>query len=272
VSADSEKARLLRELAATRKALAAANARLVALDAQLKLAAEVQMSLLPRDYLADYPLQVVQKYIPHELIGGDFFDFLRLGKPTAGLFISDASGHGVHSALVAAMLKSYVAMAATPDRSPAQVMALLNQELTGILRDDQFVTAFYGVIDLSRMKLTYSGAGHPGQILWRADGRATILRSRQTFLSVERGAFEDNVVHLSPGDRLVLFSDGVIETRNASGKPLGTGGLLAILKAQRDAGALDLSNRILSRLIDFMGEPAFADDLTIVIIEVKHPT
>jgi sigma-B regulation protein RsbU (phosphoserine phosphatase) len=247
----------------------AANARLGALDAQLRLAAEVQMSLLPRDYLADYPLRVVQKYVPHEHIGGDFFDLLRLGELSAGVFISDASGHGVHSALVAAMLKSYVAMAARPGRPPSEVMGLLNEELKGILLDDQFVTAFYCVIDLERMTLTYSGAGHPAQLLSRASGETIMLESRQAFLSVETGGFVDAALDLSVGDRLVLFSDGVIETRSVSGDPLGTAGLLAIVDAQREAGALDLSNGIMSGLIEFMGEPTFSDDLTIVVIEMR---
>ncbi len=238
---------------------------------EMRLASELQKSLLPRGVPREFPINVTHKYVPYQYIGGDFFDFVALDDVRLGIVIADASGHGVPAAFLTAMFKSAFGLFAIEDLSPATTLQKLNAEFVRTIHTDHYLTAFYAVIDTDTMRCTYCNAGHPKQLLLRANGDVTELTSMGFLLgSIEAAQFADETVDLAPGDRMVFFTDGVIETTNGEQEQFGRHRIAEVLRETYSSGIEDLSNNILSELVMFMDEPVFDDDVTILIAEIME--
>ena len=238
---------------------------------EMRLASELQKSLLPRSTPREFPVNVTHKYVPYQYIGGDFFDFVALDDTRLGIVIADASGHGVPAAFVTAMFKSAFNLFAVDDPSPAATLAKLNAEFVRTIHTDHYLTAFYAVIDTDTMRCTFCNAGHPKQLLLRSGGTVSELTSMGFLLgSIDTARYADETVDLAPGDRIVLFTDGVIETTNADREQFGRDRIAGVLRNNHTAGIEDLSNTILSELVMFMDQPVFEDDVTILIAEVME--
>jgi len=255
-----------RDLRDTLGRLDAANRQLVE---ELNLASELQKSLLPRSYPSDAPLELAHKFIPLNSIGGDFFDVLRLDARTLGLVIADVSGHGVGPALVTAMLKSSFGSESRRTKSPAAMMAALNEELGSNLTTGHYVTAFAATIDLETLEMRFCSAGHPNQLLVRADGRAQELGTMGFLLGMVAGVdYEEKSVALEGGDTIVLFTDGVFESLNEAGAPFGREGIARSIASRLGQGPAALSDGLLSDLLAWTQGTEASDDLTILMAQV----
>ena len=238
---------------------------------EMRLASELQKSLLPRATPSQFPINVTHKYVPYQFIGGDFFDIVALDDTRMGLVIADASGHGVPAAFLTAMFKSAFSLFALEDPSPAVTMGKLNAEFIRTIHTDHYLTAFYAVIDTETMRCTYCNAGHPKQLLLRRDGTVSELTSMGFLLgSIDAAQYGDESIRLAPGDRIVLFTDGVIETNNGEQEQFGRQRIADVLVDNPNSSIEDLSNSILSELVMFMEQPVFGDDVTILIAEVME--
>jgi serine phosphatase RsbU (regulator of sigma subunit) len=236
---------------------------------ELNLASELQKSLLPRSYPSDAPLEFAHKFIPLNSIGGDFFDVLRLDERTLALVIADVSGHGVGPALVTAMFKSAFGLESKSKRSPALLMASLNAELGSFLTTGHYVTAFTAFIDIESLEMRYCSAGHPNQLLVRADGSSEELATMGFLLGMMEGMeYEEKSLALGPGDTLVLFTDGVFESPDQEGKPFGREGILRSVSSRRGAGPVELSDGLLSDLLSWTEGTEASDDVTILMSQV----
>jgi len=236
---------------------------------EMNLAAELQKSLLPRAYPKDAPLEFAHKFIPLDSIGGDYFDVVRLDETTLGLVIADVSGHGVGPALVAAMFKSSFALVGKSVRSPALLMSALNAEMNGFLTTGHYVTAFTAFVDLDTLEMRYTSAGHPNQLLVRAGGGSEELTTEGFLLGMVEGMdYEEKRLVLEPGDTLVLFTDGVIETPDAGGKLFGREGIVRSIQARLGAGPGELSAGLFSDLLSWGAGTEAQDDVTILMAQV----
>jgi serine phosphatase RsbU (regulator of sigma subunit) len=236
---------------------------------ELNLASELQKSLLPRSYPSDLPLEFAHKFVPLNSIGGDLFDVLRLDEKSLALVIADVSGHGVGPALVTAMFKSSFGLQCKSIRSPASLMAALNAELNGALTTGHYVTAFAAFIDIESLEMRYCSAGHPNQLLIRADGGAEELGTMGFLLGMIEGVeYEEKTVALGSGDTLALFTDGVFESPDAADKPFGREGIVRSISSRLGAGAAELSDGLLSDLLSWTEGTEAADDVTILIAQV----
>jgi serine phosphatase RsbU (regulator of sigma subunit) len=236
---------------------------------ELNLASELQKSLLPRSYPDDVPLEFAHKFMPLNSIGGDFFDVLRLDAKTLGLIIADVSGHGVGPALITAMFKSSFGLQSKSLRSPAALMASLNAELGEMLTTGHYVTAFAAIIDVESLEMKYCSAGHPNQLLVKADGHSMELATMGFFLGMMAGVdYEEKTLVLDPGDTLVLFTDGVFESPNAGGDAFGREGILRSLEARRGSVVQDLSAGLLSDLLSWAEGTEASDDVTVLMAQV----
>ena len=195
------------------------------LENDLKVAAEIQQSLLPsREIPENSHLKWAWRFKPCEEIGGDIFNILRLDDTHYAIYMLDVSGHGVASALVTVsasqMLQPHTNTLVRHDRgkgsaekivSPADVVKRLDQEYP-MERFDKYFTLVYLLIDTEKGLLRYCNAGHPPPILFRADGIVEKLEKGGPMVGL-KGAlpFEEGEIALVPGDRVVLYTDGVVE-------------------------------------------------------------
>ena len=196
---------------------------------ELDLARRMQLSILPAGFPASRSFQVAAKYVPMTSVAGDLYDFLIADDQHAGIFIADVSGHGVPAALIASMVK----MAAISQRAlasqPAGLLAGMNTALCGNTQG-QYVTAAYVYLDAHARELQYSAAGHPAMLLLRGGNVTEIAENGMLLAAVPGANYESKSVLLESGDRLLLYTDGLVEARNAEGRLFGDMSLAAELK------------------------------------------
>jgi serine phosphatase RsbU (regulator of sigma subunit) len=236
---------------------------------ELNLASELQKSLLPRSYPSDAPLEFAHKFIPLDSIGGDFFDVVRLDERTLGLVIADVSGHGVGPALITAMFKSSFGLESKKIKSPAALMAALNAGLNGFLTTGHYVTAFAAIIDIESLEMRYCSAGHPNQLVIKADGRSEELATMGFLLGMmEDMDYEEKSLVLDPGDTLVLFTDGVFESPDTKGALFGREGIIRSVSSRLGSGVEQLSDGLFSDLLEWSQGTVATDDVTILMAQV----
>ena len=236
-------------------------------EKDLERAREIQESLLPREIPQLPGFEVATAWSPARMVGGDYFDVLRLGKDRLAICIADVVGKGVSAALLMANIQAMVRAFARDSESPAGMCNRVNAVLCGNIAADKFVTFFYGVLDADKRTFEYCSAGHPTPMLV-SPGSMQRLRGGGAVLGVfPAWKYEDSVVNLSRGDRLVLFTDGITEATGVLGEEFGEDGLAAFAKANSGNSAIELNRLVLAQVTDFCGSK-FQDDATLLVIAV----
>lgn len=231
---------------------------------ELEVAKQIQLSILPSAFPNSTNFRVTARYVPMTSVAGDFYDFVVGDDTQAGLLIADVSGHGVPAALIASMVK----VAATAQRAnttdPARFLAGMNAVLCGNTQD-QFVTAAYVHLDSQTRELRYSAAGHPPMLLLR-DGKVLEIIENGLILAAFDFATFSNAVHpLEPGDRFLLYTDGLVEAANANGDFFGQEALSAVLRQTAELAPSAASDRIISAVQQWSASQE--DDLTVLICD-----
>jgi len=233
------------------------------------LARRIHRSLLP-DNLRDERVDVAVHYEEHAMLGGDYCSVFKRSDDHLFLCVYDVTGHGLPSALLAARISSFVQHEITVARHPCEALDSLNRFVAGYFNGLGIYATFLCVeIDLLRRSIAYAGAGHPPALLLRRDGTSESLDS----LSPLIGLFPEmgrncrvSKTGFERGDRLLLFTDGLIETRNADGEMLGIDGVRAVL---RDINGQTGSDEILVELAAarrcFAGHDIPDDDVLLVV-------
>ena len=252
-----------------------ANDALLARDAEvthyMKAAARLQKRLVLPQAPADWPeVAWATHYSPLDPLGGDLYGFARPDEDHLGVLIADASGHGIPAAMVAIMTRLAFVEASRGTSSPGEVLAAMNHRLLD-LADERFVTAFYAVLDRKSRRLTYANAGHPFPIWFSArTGKATELPARGFLLGVmAEEMYTERVVDLEPGDRLVLFTDGVADCRDDRGESFGVDRVRDLLPSLAGGTAGQISDGYEKALSDYRGDTKPIDDMTLVVAEIR---
>lgn len=242
--------------------------RLLSIENELAIAREIQMSILPASIPEMKNLRIAAAYHPMTAVAGDFYEFVVVDEHRVGFLVADVSGHGVPAALIAAMIKVAMQSVTSCAHDPRKVLTSLNRILTAQLRG-QFVSASYLWIDMEKREASYSAAGHPPLLRWRADTLERIESNGLLF-----GVFPDcdYPVHdmvLSQGDRFLLYTDGVTEPENAGGEAFGDKELEQVLRENQGRPPSALSDRLLSAVRRW--QPASLtqqDDITLLVVDV----
>jgi serine phosphatase RsbU (regulator of sigma subunit) len=245
--------------------------RLAAIRQELETARKIQLSILPGEPPRIAGLDLAARYVPATEVAGDFYDFLPGEGRRTGILVADVSGHGVPAALVASMLKVAVAAEAPHAASPARVLSEMNQIFHGKLRN-QFITAFCVFADLEEGRITWASAGHPPALLWRrSEGRVEELGAGGPVMGrLRRAAYTESALPFSPGDRLLLFTDGIPEALSPAGEPFGDERLQELLASHANLSAEGIAAALLARVAEWTGRDAgFEDDLTLVVAGVE---
>jgi phosphoserine phosphatase RsbU/P len=251
-----------------------AQERLTAIRQELETARRIQLSILPEEAPRVAGLDLAARYVSATEVAGDFYDFLPADGRRAGILIADVSGHGVPAALVASMLKVAAAAEIPHAASPGRVLSEINQIFHGKLKN-QFITAFCVFLDLEAGRVTWSGAGHPPALLWRGkEGKVEELAQGGPVMGrLRRAVYTETSLPLEPGDRLLLFTDGIPEALSPAGEPFGDERLQALLAAQAASSAERIAEALLARVAEWTGRTAsFDDDLTLVVAGVTGLT
>jgi phosphoserine phosphatase RsbU/P len=243
---------------------------LLTLNKELEIARGIQAGLLPEKSFSVAGLTAASRYIPATSVAGDFYDFLPKDGGL-GVLIADVSGHGVPAALSASMVK--VAISAQRDWAddPARVLSGLNSILCGNLQG-QFVTAGYLYLNPRRGALTYAGAGHPPVLAWRGrEKRVEAMEENGLMLGIfPEGAYKSMTAALEPGDRFVLYTDGIAEAPSVSGEEFGMDRFKSFLAEHAGSSAQELCDALIKQVTAWSGSPREQhDDLTLIVVDYK---
>lgn len=264
---------------AAQAAIALENARLFEeqvekerLTRELDIAREVQSKLLPQTLPQMRGLTVAASSISAHEVGGDYYDFLQLDENRLAFIIGDVSGKGTSAAFYMAELQGIFRSVSRLTPTPADFLEQANLALASALERHVFISVIYGIIDVENEELLIARGGHCPAAMINLEGTARFIRTQGLGLGLDRsGFFRQSLVEehmrLQPGDVFVLYTDGVVESRNSAGDEYGYDRLLAALTEYRHEDAPELHRSLLGDLDGFLDETEYDDDLTLVVLK-----
>ncbi len=242
------------------------------LETQLEIARQVQLQLLPpRDpQLPGFDISAYN--FPTEEVSGDYYDWVRIYDDQIGIVIADVSGKGVPAALLMAFLRASLRAASHIGYAPHISMSKVNYLLWESIERNQFVTAFYGILDATNRTLAYSNAGHNPPLLMNADGTARFEERGGVPLGMFRDSrYYEYFASIEPGQVLVLYTDGVTDAMNPAGEEYGRDRLVEAVRRGRDLSSRDLIDFIQQDVIKWTDGHGAHDDVTFFVVKALRP-
>ncbi|MFA5117148.1 MAG: GAF domain-containing SpoIIE family protein phosphatase, partial [Candidatus Omnitrophota bacterium] len=260
------------------------------LKQELELGRQIQESLLPKESPVIQGLKLSGLMLPAKEIGGDYYDFVvpdssattggaHAGIPNAqsscdfssvGIVIGDVSGKGVAAGLLMAMAKTAIHTLSQEETSPKQILLRTNQILVKHIGAQKFMTMLYFRYDTQTKTLTYSSAGHEHILIYRKEGKVESILSGGFMLGMvpDISTFlEDKNISLNPGDKIVLYTDGVTEARNPQEDLFGLEKLIELIQKYGSKPAEQLLSSIKDEVYAYIGTREQYDDITLVVME-----
>jgi sigma-B regulation protein RsbU (phosphoserine phosphatase) len=246
--------------------------RLVALDRELSIARQIQASILPQTMPKVATLKLAARYRPMTAVAGDFYDFVEIDEQRLGVLVADVSGHGVPAAIIASMVKVALAAQQSVADRPSAVLSGMNDALFGRLAG-QYVTASYLFIDARAGLIRYAAAGHPP--MFRLSRRSLevheIEKNGLALGFFETATYEEVEQPLEAGDRLLLYTDGMIDAENEAADFFGAERVKHAVAADAALSPDAAADALLDTMHAWSGRPA-NDDLTIVLVDWQPAT
>ena len=243
--------------------------RLLAIENELDIARKMQLQILPAGAPQVRHLRMSAAYQPMTAVAGDFYEFVPIDEMRLGILVADVAGHGVSAALIASMIKVAMQSVVSVAADPGAVLGGLNRVLSGQLRG-QLVSAAYLWLDTENRTARYSAAGHPPLLRWSRDGLERIESNGLLFGMLEECAYPVRTMTIEPGERFLLYTDGVIESENGRGEFFGDARLEEVVRHSQGRAPSDCSDAILAEIQRW--RPASVpqqDDITLVIVDVE---
>jgi sigma-B regulation protein RsbU (phosphoserine phosphatase) len=246
--------------------------RLVSLTDEMRAATRIQEAILPRTVPSLQNVKIAVRYAPMTAVAGDLYDFPSVSPDCIGVLVADVKGHGVPAALVASMVKVAVLSQPGRDGEPASVMAGLNTILCDEVRE-QYVTAVYLYLDAVNRIGRYSAAAHPPPLLWRR-GRQVLEKLEEPGLLLgvrSNEPYVESDFSFEMGDRLLLYTDGLVEAENAAGQSFGEAVLPTFIQEKQGLGAEQFVDLLLNEVLAWSREGTQRrqeDDITLLVIDI----
>ena len=246
------------------------------LDDELRIAREIQKSLLPECPPSIPELSIADLCEPAREVGGDYYDFFELGPRLIGIMIADVSGKGTSAALYMAELKGLMLSLSHRERSPRLLMIEANRLLSAHLDNRSFITMTYMVIDLDAGTMTCARAGHT-PLLVVSGGKSEVVVPSGMVLGLrlpgaaERFSevLEEHTRKIRPGDVFVLYTDGISEAMDPAGELFSDDGLAAVVASNHELDAAGIRERVVREVRAFVGEGGEPhDDMTMIVVKV----
>ncbi len=239
--------------------------KLAEIQNELEVARRIQISILPPPFPSSQHFKVESRYEPMTSVAGDFYDYVSNGGNHLALLIADVSGHGVPAALIASMVKLAAAAQRPLSNEPAKFLSGMNSALFGNTQG-QFVTAAYACVDASTKTLRYSAAGHPPLMLLRNRKVKEVEQNGLILAAFDSATYEDVLLPLHDGDRIMLYTDGLVEAASKSGEFFGMERLSALLNETASLSLPQAADLIVFAVKKW--SPFQEDDLTLILCEL----
>jgi sigma-B regulation protein RsbU (phosphoserine phosphatase) len=239
------------------------------IEAELKVAADLQQALLPPSRFTQDPFELAAMTEPCRAIGGDFYEYTELRSGAIGFALGDVSGKGPPAALMAAMIQGILNSHAEEETGPAVALERLNHTLLRRSIQSRFATIAFAIVGKDG-RLWVSSAGHNPTYVLRKDGRIESLDKGGLMVGIFPDAtYEEEMIQLEPGDLVILYSDGVTEALNAHGEQFEEERLKACLADASDKPAAEVLDHLVKAVHGFAGEYPQADDITALVFRYR---
>jgi sigma-B regulation protein RsbU (phosphoserine phosphatase) len=237
---------------------------------ELRYAAHIQRNLLPKPFYAPAGIQFDAVNTSAHEVGGDFYDYFPVNEHEFAFFIGDVCGKGIPAAIFMASAHSTLKVQALDDPHPARMLPRADQILTEKTREEFFITTFYGVYNTVTHTLRFINAGHPTVLLFRPSTAscASLYNSNFPLGMFAPLPFADATIQLEPGDRLLLYTDGVSEAVNPTGEAFGVQRIVEILLEQGARSPQALREAIMQEVKHFAAGQEPQDDMTVMVVQV----
>jgi sigma-B regulation protein RsbU (phosphoserine phosphatase) len=252
------------------------------LEEELRIAREIQMSLLPQGVFEMPGLSVTAMCVPAREVGGDYYDFFRLGERRLGVLIADVSGKGTSAALYMAELKGLMLSLSEIHTSPRALLLAANRIIAANLDSRSFITMTYAVVDLDARTMTYARAGHtplmfvPGpETLGDRSVQILVPDGLVLGLNLDNGEMfehllEEQTIGLRRGDLAVFFTDGITEAMNGANEFFGESRLGRLAEEHADLSSDELRERVLREVEAFVAGSPQHDDMTMILVKIEE--
>jgi sigma-B regulation protein RsbU (phosphoserine phosphatase) len=249
------------------------NKQLIIFNNEMEVAQKIQNSILPQEIPKLKNLDISTIYIPMMNVGGDFFDYHLIDNNKLGLIIADVSGHGISAAMIASMFKIAFNMQKVHASSPHDLLKEINNTFLNIKLNHNFVTAIYAFFDMEKNKLILSNAGHPELVILKRKTKEIITKNPKGPLigCFPDANFESEEIKLEKGDRLLFYTDCLIECRNIQGEIFGEEKLANLMQEN----AYKNTKEFTEHLMETMGvwspdKSGLDDDLTVIVVDINE--
>ena len=244
------------------------------MEEELAIARDLQTSMLPAACPEIKGFKIAALSIPAREVGGDFFDFIQMGEERVGLVIGDVTGKSVSGALVMSASRSIFRMLSEEEMSVAEIMTRANRRTKKDIKSGMFVALLYAVLNSKNKTLSLCSAGQTQPIyLSTKSGVAELVQTEGDTFPL--GIFEDTEyqetrLELSPGDKVVFYTDGIVEAMNEQKEIFGFDRLQEVVQAARSTSTETLLKKILNSVNQFVGNAPQHDDLTVIVVNVSQ--
>jgi sigma-B regulation protein RsbU (phosphoserine phosphatase) len=237
---------------------------------ELLIARQIQKGILPADFEGHDGITFAAANEPAKDIGGDFYDYLQLNNDEFGFFIGDVCGKGIPAAIFMASSRSIIKAQAFSNSSPSKVMSLANKLIAEDAQHGMFVTVFYGLYNIKTQRLLFTNAGHTLPYLLRpsTSSCSSLFNTNFPLGVFDPFTFQESEIQLEPGDKLILYTDGVNEALNASREQFGSERLVNLILQYSSDSPKDLRDKIVESVREFSEDQGLNDDVTVMIIQV----
>ena len=241
--------------------------RLLSIESELAIAREIQTSILPDGSPEIKGLRIRAAYHPMTAVAGDFYDFIPVDQNRTGFLVADVTGHGVPAALIASMIKVAMQSVTPCAHNPREVLCGLNRILFGQLRN-RFASAAYLWVDTENHRALYSAAGHPPLLRWRNNALERIESNGLLLGVLPESDYPVCEIPITSGDRILLYTDGVIEPENTNGDSFGDRRLEQVIRNNQASSPSQLTDQLLSEVRDWQPSSTQQDDITLIVVDI----
>ena len=242
------------------------------IERELEVVGEIQQNLLPSKKPDIENIIFESYYNTFSKSGGDYFDFIEIDDKHLGILIVDVSGHGTSSTVIMTMLKVLLTKVLNKINDPAKVLNNLNNLILEMLNIDKFATIFYGILNIESLEFTYANAAHPEPIVVNKASRQinTLIGKKGLpvgILPFATGSYENTTTSFTKGDRIILYTDGIVESKDKNRNLYGEKRFLKIVLDTLDLDLSNSKNKIIESVLNYSNN-TFYDDITMVMFDI----